>query len=90
MPSPSPSETKTGPESALRDGGPAFPSVYVQGMTLRQWYAGMAMASVAASIMKAGAESGALPVAVAGTIATVSVELADALILAERAKAVRS
>lgn len=96
---PSPSETNTGPESALGDGGPAFPRPdwngswngpdSFTGMSLRQWYAGMAMTSVAASIMKAGAESGALPAAVAGTIAAVSVELADALILAERAKAVR-
>lgn len=45
---PSPSETKTGPESALGDGGPAFPNGYTgrAGMTLRDWFAGQELAAM--------------------------------------------
>lgn len=77
--------------AATDNGGPAFPAdsfaaQHCPGMNLRQWYAGQALASVAASIMKGGADSNARPAEVTRTIASVCIELADALIAAERAK----
>lgn len=72
----------------LKEGGPAFPSkveglrgesaIYYSGMTLRDWYAGMAIASWLPTF----AESGTCD---AAAVAREAYVLADAM-LAERAK----
>ena len=34
---------------SIKDGGPAFPIAFNEGMTLRQWYAGLAMQGLLAN-----------------------------------------
>lgn len=89
---PSPSETTAAAETkSLDDGGPAYPNPgypSMRGMSLRQWYAGQALASLAAVLMKAAHDAGESPETVGETIAGLCLELADSLIAAERARAV--
>lgn len=88
---PSPSETKTGPETS--DGGPAFPggytvdvkdrgpvAIFSGGMTLRDWFAGQALAGMLADPDVKG-EIGSL----ARTLSADSYAIADSM-LATRMK----
>ena len=91
---PSPSEAKTGPESALGDGGPAFPGGYIvdqkdrgpvtifaPGMSLRDWLAGQALVGLLANPDSPSA---------AWSADAINAYCAADAMLAERAKAVRS
>lgn len=96
---PSLSETKTGPESALSDGGPAFPNPGyggMRGMSLRQWYAGQALAGLCANPggpFQANSMQGwGMANCDEHTVAQTAVTLADALLaeLVDRVETVRS
>jgi len=78
----------------MTDGGPAFPAQHFDlaehehGMTLRDWFAGMAMQSVLADAQIPGADADPLPPEAArwlGVVAKVSYRVADAMIQ-ERSK----
>lgn len=97
---PSPSETKTGPESALGDGGPAYPggymvdekdrgpvAVYAPGMSLRDWFAGQAMAAYLSHPATFCSDPSGLG-ELLRALSAASYQAADAM-LAERAEAVR-
>jgi hypothetical protein len=71
-----------------KDGGPAFATLHHdQGMSLRDWFAGQAMAGVAASIIEAGMDDGASAQDVVKTIASYSFSIADAMLAAREDKA---
>lgn len=75
----------------IKDGGPAFPATEMHeyfgdhaytGMSLRDWFAGQALVSVAASIIEAGMDDGAPAQEVAKIIVSVSFGVADAMLAA--------
>ena len=61
-----------------KDGGPAFPTAELDGMTLRDWFAGQALAGILACpvVVKLGREE---------SVTRVAYKIADA-VLAEREK----
>lgn len=61
-------------DNITETGGPAFPSQSAPGMTLRDWFAGQALAGICAD--PASASSGA------GELARASYNLADAMLRA--------